>query len=60
MHVAEPPPSVHESAACGFARAPEDYERGRPTYPPEALALLARVLGLEPGRTSISLPARGS
>ena len=57
MPVAEPPPSVHESAACGFARAPEDYERGRPTYPPEALALLARVLGLEPGRTVLDLAA---
>jgi SAM-dependent methyltransferase len=55
--VAEPPPSVHESAARGFARAPEDYERGRPTYPPEALALLARVLGLGPGRTLLDLAA---
>jgi SAM-dependent methyltransferase len=55
--VAEPPSSVHESAARGFARAPEDYEQGRPTYPPEALALLARVLGLEPGRTVLDLAA---
>src|ERR687892_299222 len=55
--VAEPPSSVHESAARGFARAPEDYERGRPTYPPEALALLARILRLEPGRTVLDLAA---
>src|ERR687891_580880 len=55
--VAEPPSSVHESAARGFARASEDYERGRPTYPPEALALLTRVLGLEPGRTVLDLAA---
>src|ERR687892_898838 len=55
--VAEPPSSVHESAARGFAQAPEDYERGRPTYPPEALALLARILRLEPGRTVLDLAA---
>ena len=55
--MAEPPFSVHESAARGFARASEDYERGRPTYPPEALALLTRVLGLEPGRTVLDLAA---
>ncbi|MGH3091896.1 MAG: class I SAM-dependent methyltransferase [Gaiellaceae bacterium] len=55
--MAEPPPPVHESAARGFARAPEDYEQGRPTYPREALALLARVLRLEPGRTVLDLAA---
>jgi SAM-dependent methyltransferase len=49
--------AIHAAAARGFARAPEDYEQGRPTYPPEALALLARALRLEPGRTVLDLAA---
>ena len=55
--MAETPPSVHESAARGFARAAGDYERGRPTIPPEAIAFLARVLGLGPTRTVLDLAA---
>jgi SAM-dependent methyltransferase len=55
--VAETPPAVHESAARGFARAAADYERGRPIYPPEAIAFLARVLGLAPARTVLDLAA---
>lgn len=50
-------PAVHESAARGFARAADDYERGRPTYPPEATAFLARVLALDPTRAVLDLAA---
>ena len=55
--MAETPSSVHESASRGFARAADDYERGRPTYPPEAVAFLARVLELGPARTVLDLAA---
>jgi SAM-dependent methyltransferase len=55
--VAETPPSVHESAARGFARAADEYERGRPTYPPAAIAFLARVLDLAPDRSVLDLAA---
>jgi SAM-dependent methyltransferase len=39
----------------GFDRAAETYERGRPDYPPTAVAHLGRVLGLGPGTTVIDL-----
>ncbi|MGH2450254.1 MAG: class I SAM-dependent methyltransferase [Candidatus Limnocylindria bacterium] len=55
--MAETPPALHESAARGFTRAADDYERGRPTYPAEAIAFLARVLGLAPTRTVLDLAA---
>jgi SAM-dependent methyltransferase len=48
---------IHESAAQGFARAPEDYERGRPPYPDEAVDRLARALGLAPERRVLDLAA---
>jgi SAM-dependent methyltransferase len=48
---------IHEVAARGFDRGAADYERGRPGYPPEAVAHLARVLGLGPGRTVLELGA---
>ncbi|HTG46968.1 MAG TPA: class I SAM-dependent methyltransferase [Actinomycetota bacterium] len=50
-----PEPRVHPSAAAGFERAVADYEAGRPSFPPEAVALLTRELGLAPGRTCIEL-----
>jgi SAM-dependent methyltransferase len=40
----------------GFAAA-EAYERGRPTYPPEAVADLARELGLGPDAAVLDLAA---
>ena len=40
---------VHPSAATGFARSVEAYERARPEYPPEAIAWLAQELDLRPG-----------
>jgi SAM-dependent methyltransferase len=48
---------VHPSAATGFARSVEAYERARPEYPPEAIAHIARELDLRPGRTVVDLAA---
>jgi SAM-dependent methyltransferase len=48
---------VHRAAATGFARSVEAYERGRPDYPPEAIAHLQRELDLRPGRTMVDLAA---
>jgi ubiquinone/menaquinone biosynthesis C-methylase UbiE len=48
---------VHPSAATGFARSVEAYERARPEYPPEAIARLAQELDLRPGRTVVDLAA---
>ena len=49
--------AVHRAAATGFARSVEAYERGRPDYPPEAIAYLQRELDLRPGRTVVDLAA---
>lgn len=48
---------VHPLASQGFGSAADAYERGRPGYPPEAIAALADRLGLEPGRTVVDLAA---
>jgi SAM-dependent methyltransferase len=48
---------VHRAAATGFARSVEAYERGRPDYPPEAIAHLRRELDLGPGRIVVDLAA---
>lgn len=48
---------IHEAASRGFARAVADYERGRPGYPPGAVARLAESLALGPGRTALDLAA---
>jgi SAM-dependent methyltransferase len=48
---------VHPSAATGFARSVDAYERARPEYPPEAIAWLAHELDLRPGRTVVDLAA---
>ena len=48
---------IHDAAARGFSRAVSEYERGRPGYPPEAVAILARELGLGSGRTVLDLAA---
>jgi SAM-dependent methyltransferase len=49
-------PTVHPAAEA-FDRAGDEYERGRPTYPAEAVELLARALGIEAGRTVLDLAA---
>jgi SAM-dependent methyltransferase len=50
---------VHEGARLGFgtARAVAAYERGRPGYPPEALAELIRVLAIGRGAAVLDLAA---
>jgi SAM-dependent methyltransferase len=48
---------IHESAARGFARAPDDYERGRPSYPAAAIACLAEELGIRPSASVVDLAA---
>ena len=48
---------IEQAAAQGFARAPEPYELGRPTYPAEAVTCLRRELELNPGRTVLDLAA---
>jgi SAM-dependent methyltransferase len=48
---------VHPSAATGFARSVDAYERARPEYPPAAIAWLAQELDLGPGRTVVDLAA---
>jgi SAM-dependent methyltransferase len=50
---------IHDRARRGFgqAGAVAAYERGRPGYPPEAVAELVRVLGLASGATVLDLAA---
>jgi SAM-dependent methyltransferase len=48
---------VHPSAATGFARSVDAYERARPEYPPAAIAWLAEELDLGPARTVVDLAA---
>ena len=48
---------VNPVAAAGFGRAADVYERSRPSYPPDAVALLARELGIGAGRTVLDLAA---
>lgn len=44
-------------ATRGFVRSADAYERGRPDYPPAAIAWLVEKLGLRPGRTVLDLAA---
>ena len=48
---------VHALAARGFGAAAGAYERGRPPYPDQAIAVLAEWLALKPGRTVVDLAA---
>lgn len=50
-------PEVHPSAAVGFERAADAYERGRPGFPDEAIAAMTEALDLRPGRTVLDLGA---
>jgi SAM-dependent methyltransferase len=47
----------HPTAAAGFGRAADSYERGRPGYPPAAVAHMASELGLGPATTVLDLAA---
>ena len=49
--------SIPQEAAVGFQRGAADYERGRPGYPEAAIALLARELGIGPGKRVMDLAA---
>ena len=49
--------TLHPSAATGFSRSSAAYERGRPGYPPEAVAWLVERAGLGPGRRVLDLAA---
>ena len=48
---------MHDSAARGFARSADAYDRARPEYPPDAIAWLAQRLDLGAGRTVVDLAA---
>jgi len=49
--------TIHEAAAQGFERNAEAFERGRPDYPVEAVAILADRIGIGPGSTVVDLAA---
>ena len=49
--------TIHEAAAKGFERNAAAYERGRPDYPAEAVAILASRIGIGPGSTVVDLAA---
>jgi SAM-dependent methyltransferase len=49
--------TVDPRAATGFASAVDAYERGRPSYPPVAIANLAREFGLTKASTVLDLAA---
>jgi ubiquinone/menaquinone biosynthesis C-methylase UbiE len=48
---------IHDLAARGFERAGDDYERGRPSYPAEAIEFLVRELDVRPGTRVLDLAA---
>jgi SAM-dependent methyltransferase len=48
---------VHRAASSGFGRAADDYERGRPGYPADAVNRMAATLALGPGTTVLDLAA---
>jgi SAM-dependent methyltransferase len=48
---------LHDYVARGFARTTDVYERVRPEYPDEAVALLVRELDLRPGRVVVDVGA---
>jgi SAM-dependent methyltransferase len=51
------PPAVHPIAGLGFGSAAEPYERGRPSWAPEAVRLLEDELALGPGRVVADVAA---
>jgi SAM-dependent methyltransferase len=48
---------IHWAASGGFQTDVERYERGRPSYPPEAVEFLVNALGIGPGCTLVDLGA---
>jgi len=49
--------TIHRAASAGYAAAADAYERGRPSYPLEAVAWLARTMRLHSGTTLLELGA---
>ncbi len=49
--------AIHPTAELGFTLGADAYERGRPSYPPGAVAAIAEALGLGAGRTLLELGA---
>lgn len=49
--------SIPDIAAQGYELGGDDYERARPSYPPQAVTLLVRELDIGPGRTVLDLGA---
>ena len=49
--------STHPTAATGFGSSADAYERGRPSYPDDAVAYLAAELGLGPAARVLDLAA---
>jgi SAM-dependent methyltransferase len=52
-----PPGRIHKAAARGYEAAVEHYQRGRPTYPDDAVTYLVRQLGIGPGSDVTELGA---
>jgi SAM-dependent methyltransferase len=50
-------PRIHRAAAMGFEAAVERYERGRPSYPGDAVSFLVRAVGIGPHRDVVELGA---
>jgi MOSC domain-containing protein YiiM/SAM-dependent methyltransferase len=48
---------IHESAAKGFSAGADAYERGRPSYSPDAIARLVDELRIGPGTRVLDLAA---
>ena len=48
---------MHRTAAAGFGSSADAYERGRPSYPDDAIAYLAAELGLGPATRILDLAA---
>jgi SAM-dependent methyltransferase len=49
--------TIPDAAAQGFGKGAADYEKGRPSYPPEAVTSIVDELGLAPGTTVVDLGA---
>ena len=49
--------NIPDIAARGFGSASDAYERGRPSYPPEAVTFLGGVLGFGPASTVVDVAA---
>jgi SAM-dependent methyltransferase len=50
-------PRIHRTAAVGFEAAVEPYQRGRPSYPDDAVSFLVRAVGIGPDRDVVELGA---